>query len=216
PVPSWTLGSVDAAISDVPLVLRNAVAFDGPPAFAGWGVGGFLSPQHLHETAFIVIDLSHDSLVAVEGDAAAVSAWLTSRYPDLRPLEVKREPGELVVIEASVAGSQPIRAQINTGTDLTEVSPHAAGGLRGTAPLEIGYGVSGTEVEGEHATGQTLRVSDWEWPVPRVLTREQPPCDDGAPPLQAQVGMDLLRATVLAVSADRSLPVLWLVPPGEA
>ena len=56
----------------------------GPPPFEGWGVGGFLSPQHLHPTALAVIDLESDRFILVEGDDVAVEAWLRARSPEMR------------------------------------------------------------------------------------------------------------------------------------
>jgi len=48
--------AVDIAGQSFPL--HDAVAIPGPPPFAGWGVGGFLSPQHLHPTAWVVLTLT--------------------------------------------------------------------------------------------------------------------------------------------------------------
>ena len=59
-VESWTLGEVDVRIGGHDVTLRDTVAITGPAPFEGWGVGGFLSPQHLDPTAFAVLDLVGD------------------------------------------------------------------------------------------------------------------------------------------------------------
>ena len=46
-VPSWSLGELAVDIAGQSFPLHDAVAIAGRPPFAGWGVGGFLSPQHL-------------------------------------------------------------------------------------------------------------------------------------------------------------------------
>ena len=65
-VPSWSIGALEVRIAEQPFALRDVVAIAGPPPFAAWGVGGFLSPQHLHPTARVLIDLLNDRLVVVE------------------------------------------------------------------------------------------------------------------------------------------------------
>ena len=45
------MGDAGAEIAGVGFAFHDVVAITGPPPFAGWGVGGFLSPQHLHPTA---------------------------------------------------------------------------------------------------------------------------------------------------------------------
>jgi len=49
-VPSWALGEVPVRIGNLDLRLRDVVAIAGPDPFQGWGIGGFLSPQHVHPT----------------------------------------------------------------------------------------------------------------------------------------------------------------------
>jgi hypothetical protein len=49
--------------------------------FAGWGVGGFLSPQHLDLAARVMIDLLHDRLVLVGSSGADVDARLAAGAP---------------------------------------------------------------------------------------------------------------------------------------
>ena len=55
---------------------------------------------------------------------------------------------------------------------------------------------------------QVLRVGDARLPVPSLLVRKEIGVAQGL------VGMDLLRGTVLLVSADPGRPVTWLVPSG--
>ena len=81
-VDSWFVGDVALEIDGVAFALHDAVAITGPAPFEGWGVGGFLSPQHVHPTAQAVIDLADDRLSSLNGDDAAVEAWLRARSPE--------------------------------------------------------------------------------------------------------------------------------------
>jgi hypothetical protein len=207
-VPSWTLGEVPIQIESNALRLRNVVAIRAPARFEGWGVGGFLSPQNLHPSAFVVIDLVVDKLALVEGDTSTVSAWLRSRSPMLRLISLPRERGETVEVRASVEPFDSAVTMLNTGSSGTEFQRTAVPGLQGVPPESTGLGVSGAIVEGEDVTGQTLRVGDARFPLPVLFLRERMP----PPHPPGQVGMDILRGTVLVVSADADRPILWMVP----
>lgn len=208
PVPSWSLGAVGVVISDVTLPLRDVVAIEGPPPFARWGVGAIVSPQHLHPSAYAVLDLREGTLLLVEGDASEIAAWLGARSPGLRLLSVPRcESDGTVVVEASVEPFAPVPTIVDTGSGGTDFALSAAPGLRGATPESSGRGLSGAEVLGEEVTGQVLRVGDARFPLAMLHMREQM---HGAPGL---IGMDVLRGTILAVAADMNQPVLWLVPP---
>ena len=95
-VESWTLGEVGARLGSHDLTLRDTVAITGPAPFEGWGVGGFLSPQHLDPAASAVLDLVHDRflLIDAEGDHGTVAGDLARRYPELDVLTLPRVAGE--------------------------------------------------------------------------------------------------------------------------
>ena len=207
PVPSWSIGEVPIRIGDLDLELRDVVAIEGPAPFAGWGVGGFLSPQHLHPTAFVVMDLADDRLIVVDGDESAVASWLESRSPSLARLSLERltDHPEIVVLGA-VDPFADGPTMLNTGGRGTEFLSAALPGLRGTGSHVTGHGVGGGEVLGAVADGQTLRIGGARPPVASLIVREAMGSADGL------VGMDVLRGTVLMVSADRGRPVSWLVP----
>ena len=209
-VPSWTLGEVPVRIGDVDLRLRNTIAIKGPAPFDAWGVGGFLSPQNLHPSAHVVLDLVGDRLVLVDGDTRAVSEWLAARYPALRLLTLRREPGSTVLVNASVAPFAQVVTMLNTGGRQTEFARSTVPGLRGTPPESVGHGVSSAEVLGEEVPRQTLRVGEASFAVPTLLVRDKMSAPHGL------VGMDVLRGTVLVVSADADKPLHWLVRPAPA
>ena len=124
PVPSWSIGEVQIRIGDLDLELRDVVAIEGPAPFAGWGVGGFLSPQHLHPTALVVMDLADDRLIVVDGDGSAVASWLESRSPSLARLSLERltDHPEIVVLGA-VDPFADGPTMLNTGGRGTEFRP---------------------------------------------------------------------------------------------
>ena len=71
--------------------------------------------------------------------------------------------------------------------------------------MSSGHGVGGSESFGSVVTDQTLRVGDARLPLARLLVRDDM---EGRGIL---VGMDVLRGTILTVSADPSRPVFWQV-----
>ena len=190
-----------------PFALRDVVAIAGPPPFAAWGVGGFLSPQHLHPTARVLIDLLNDRLVVVEWSGADVDAWLIARVPTLRPIVLDRvadEPTVAVPPRSSPFATVP--TMLNTGGRQTEFASAAVPGLRGTADGRGGTGVGGGRVVGSDVGERVLLVGGARIPVARLVVRDE--MDD--PP--GLVGQDVLRGTALICSADADRGAIWLVP----
>lgn len=206
-VPSWTLGDVPVRIGDLDVSLQNVVAIAGPEPFEGWGIGGFLSPQHLHPNARVVIDLVDGGLTLVGGEEADVTAWVADRYPALQMLSLARESGDsTLLVRASIEAFDPVVTMLDTGGKRTEFAEAAVPTLLGGTPTESGRGVGGATTIGSEAKDQVLRVGSATLPVPSLLVRKEIGVAQGL------VGMDLLRGTVLVVSADPRSPVLWLVP----
>ena len=208
-VESWMLGEVTARLGDLDVTLRDTVAIAGPAPFEGWGVGGFLSPQHLDPAAFAVLDLAGDrfQLIDADGDERAVSDDLARRYPDFDVLTLVRSPAEATpVVLAAIEPFSPVPTMLNTGGRGTEFASDAAPGLVGIAPDRIGHGVGGTEVLGSLVADRTLRVGTARFHVPGLLVR------DTVGSMQGLIGMDVLRRTILVVSAAQDRHVTWLVP----
>ncbi len=205
-VPSWSVGALEVRIADRPFALRDVIAIAGPPPFAGWGVGGFLSPQHLHPGARVLIDLLNDRLVVVESSGADVDAWLIGRVPSLRPIALDRITDEsTVAVPAAIEPFATVPTMLNTGGRQTEFASGAVPGLRGTADEQGGTGVGGGKVVGSDVGERVLQVGGARIPVPRLVVRDEM---DGPPGL---VGVDVLRGTALICSADTDLGVVWLV-----
>ncbi|MFL5669603.1 MAG: aspartyl protease family protein [Chloroflexota bacterium] len=208
-VDSWFVGEAPAAIEDMSLTLHDVVAITGPAPFGGWGVGGFLSPQHLRATAWTVLDLRADRLVLLEGDDADILEWLRKRTPDLAVLQLPRDVSEATpVVQAAIEPFAAVATMLNTGGRGTEFAASAVPGLVGAPELEPGKGVGGSSVLGEVVELQMLLVGGARFAVPRLLVRET------IDTMHGLVGMDLLHGTVLVVSADRTRPLFWMVTPG--
>jgi hypothetical protein len=211
PVPSWSVGELDVSIGGHGFGLRDVVAIASPVPFDDWGVGGFLSPQHLHPDARILIDLAGDRLVVARLDGngpTAVDAVLATRVPDLRPLRLDRDAGEpTVVARAAIEGLTAIPTMWNTGGRHTEIARSVVPGLAGSSVRAGSTGISGAGVFGAEAGPRTLVVGDARVPVTALIVREEM-----EPPL-GLIGMDVLRGTALIVGAGRDAPFLWLVPP---
>jgi hypothetical protein len=206
-VPSWLVGELGIQIVEQPFALHGVVAIAGPPPFAGWGVGGFLSPQHLHPTARVLIDLLNDRLVVVEPSEADVDAWLIARVPSLRPIALDRVPGEATVaVPAAIEPFAAVPTMLNTGGRQTEFASAAVSGLRGMGDGQGGLGVGGGRVVGSDVGERVLLVGDVRIPLRRLVVRDEM---DGPPGL---VGEDVLRGTALICSADPDRGVVWLIP----
>lgn len=206
PVESWDIGQVPIRLQETELQLQEVVSFDGPAPFEKWGIGGFLAPQELSTSAWVVIDLVGDTLTLLDGDESSIKNWLRSEFPTLHLMSLQRLERESVQIMASITpfgGEGP--TMLNTGSSGTEIARNTVPGLHGTASEGAGFGLSGAEVAGEEVADQTLLVGDAQLRVPNLLVREVMPPEH--PP--AQIGMDLLRGTVLAIGPAS---VLWLVP----
>jgi hypothetical protein len=206
-VASWSAGSLPITIADVTLPLDNIVAFHGPEPFEGWGIGGFLSPQHLHPSASVVLDLVGSELTILEGEPDAIGADLVARHPELRPIWLDRAADDVtVLVHASVEPYPEVVTLLDSGGKATEFSDAAVPGLATGEMVPGGRGVSGTQSHGSLVTDQVLRVGDVTLPLPRLFVRPSPAAAPGL------VGMDLLRGTVLMVAANLDRRVLWLVP----
>jgi hypothetical protein len=208
-VDSWTLGEVAARLGGYDVVLRDTVAITGPAPFEGWGVGGFLSPQHLDPAAFAVLDLIGDRfrLIDADGDGEAVATSLATQYPELTVLTLARVAGEATpVVMAAIDPFPPVAMMLNTGGRGTEIAAAAVPGLTGVEPDRLGHGVGGSVVPGTQVGERSLRVDSARFTIPELLVRDE------VGSMQGLIGMDLLRGTVLVVSADDRRPVTWLVP----
>ena len=206
-VASWSVGELEVSIDGQPFALHDVVAIAGPPPFAGWGVGGFLSPQHLHPTARVLIDLLNDRLVVVESSGADVDAWLIARLPSLRPIALDRIPGEATVaVPAAIEPFATVPTMLNTGGRQTEFASAAVPGLRGTGDGQGGTGVGGGLVVGSDVGERVLLVGGARIPLSRLVVRDEM---DGPTGL---VGEDVLRGTALICSADLDRGVVWLIP----
>ena len=208
-VDSWLVGEVEVAIDGIGFELHDVVAITGPAPFAGWGIGGFLSPQHLHPTAQVMIDLVGNRLAVVDPDVrdSNLEAWLRSTWPDHVLLCLVRDPIELTpVVTAAIEPFAPVPAILNTGGSGTEFAEAAVPGLLGIHLGDTDHGVSGEPVMGTTVENRILRVGEAQCSVPRLLIRDEIHSTQGL------IGMDVLRGTVLLVAADPRQPVRWLVP----
>lgn len=206
-VPSWSLGEVPAQVGGQTFALRNVVGIPGPPPFLKGGIGGIISPQHLHPSAWAVLDLAGERLILVETDETDLSAWLTNRSPQLKLLRLERAAGdETILVQAAIEPFAPTVTMLDTGGKATETVTELAPGLVAGPRQVTGHGVGGSEAYGSDVADQTLLVGDARVPVGRLILRDEM---EGRGIL---VGMDVLRGTVLAVNGDPNRAVFWMLP----
>ncbi len=203
-MPSWSVEDVGLTLGGVDLTLGDVVSIPAPPPFHRWGIGGILSPQHLHPTAVTVIDLADDELLLVEGNDDDVLGWLNGRAPDLVALSLERDPSfASVVVPAAVRPFAEIPTLLNTGGKRTEFSSAAVPGLGDGSAARLGGGVSGADVIGADGGAQVISVAGHVVPVAHLAVRETMHDPQG------MVGADVLRGTILACAADRARRVVW-------
>ena len=204
-MPSWSVEDLVLAMGGLDVGLRDIVSIPAPKPFPGLGIGGILSPQHLHPTAVTVVDLLHDELLLVEADAEELVSWLQERSPGLSPLSLERDRsfGTVVVRGIAVRTHAELSTLLNSGGKRTEFSRAAVPGLAGGEEVRLGAGVSGADFGGSAAGEQILDVAGHEVHVAELMVREVMHDPEG------MIGMDVLRGTVLAVAADRARPVVW-------
>jgi len=209
-MPSWSVEDVTLSLGGAPLQLRGVVAIPAPAPFPGKGIGGILSPQHLHPAAIVVIDLVDDELVLVEAMDDALVDWLRERGPSLTTLRLERDAAFTTpVVDAAIRPYASIPTLLNTGGRGTEFSSEVVPRLGDGAAQRLGGGVSGADVVGSHAGAQVLVVAGHDVPVARLAVR------NAMHDPQGMVGMDVLRGSVLACAADPHRPVVWQVPSGD-
>ena len=203
-MPSWSVDDVSLDLGEAEVTLREIVSIPAPAPFPGLGIGGILSPQHLHPTATTVIDLAAAELSLVEGTGDAVARWVAARGTDRTTLELARDPQFATpVVQAAVEPFETLPVLLNTGGKNTEFASGAVPGLAATAPERRGAGVSGAPVVGSSVGAQVLLVSGHRVPVDELVVRETMHDPQG------MIGIDVLRGTVLACASDPARPVVW-------
>ena len=199
-MPSWTVEDLALELGGADLTLRDVVCIPAPAPFPRGGIGGILSPQHLHPSARAVIDLISDEL-GLTDDADP------GRSPELRTLVLERDPEfTSVVVPAAIRPFPEIPTLLNTGGRNTEFSATAVPDLAADAMERIGAGVSGADVLAAKLGEATLVVGGEEVRVEELAVR------GSMHDPQGMVGMDVLRGTVLTVAADLGQPVVWQLP----
>ena len=188
-------------------MLRDIVSIPAPAPFPRVGIGGILSPQHLHPTAVVVIDLAADELLLVEGDDDEVAAWLADALPVARDALARARPGvhEHRRARRRTALRRRCRRCLNTGGKRTEFSSAAVPGLGDGSAERLGGGVSGADVIGSSGGAQVSWSPATRCSSNRLAVRETMHDPQG------MVGADVLRGTVLACAADRSRRVVWQI-----
>jgi len=197
-------------IGDYQYTVSSPLFIEGPPPFEGWGVGGFLSPQLLHDHAWIEMDLQDNRLRIIRGSEPAVTQAVRSQHPELHgsgPLSRLREEGDaarLAIVEARLDNRDRIRVMFNTGGRHTELAPSTQPEPAAEGQVATGRGVSGEAVMGTHSTRSTvLQLGPTEVPLEAFVVREQGPAYEG------QLGIDVLLGTVLLLRADSSTNAYW-------
>src|SRR5687768_4335351 len=172
-VPSWSVGDVPVEIGGMSFILGNVVGIHGPPPFIEGGIGGIVSPQHLHPSAWAVLDLAGERFLLIETDEADPSDWLTDSVPAMTLLRLDREPGdETIMVRAAIEPFDQAVTMLDTGGKQTEMVAAIGPGLA-AGPVEVtGHGVGGSESFGSAVADQTLLAGDARIPVPRLILRE--------------------------------------------
>jgi hypothetical protein len=205
---SWLVGRLDVAIGSNDLTLENVQATAGPPPFEAWGIGGFLSPQNLHPSAAIVLDLASGRLAIDDQPPDRVVERLVATHPRLEPVWLERIPSDgTILVRVAVDSGEPVVTILDSGARGTSFAASTVAGLTAAGADTSGRALGGEAMTAPFVVGQSLQVGDARLPVDRLFV---PPALPGE--MDGLVGMDVLRRTVLLLWADPARPVLWLVP----
>lgn len=200
----WQIGPEQRTVTD-------AVIVPGPAAFAPLGIHGFLSPQNFFTAGYLVFDFPAGKLIVLKpAPAATLRPWLKTLYPTRPLLELPRatdaalDPRKIYV-HAALGDHSPVVAELDTGGSVTEfdeslLPPVAASDATTTTSTASGKTNTARTVE-----GQTIHLAGHAF-GPMKIKRHLP-----RPGVQALLGIDLLRQTVLIVPLDPTAP-LWLLP----
>ncbi len=205
-VESGTAGTVPVRIGEDLLALDSVVVIPAPPPFPGWGIGGIVSPQFLHPTAWIVMDMADDALVFAETDETELMSRLTKRHPAWPVLVLNRIEDGTTVVQAAIEPHPPMPTLLNTGGKSTEFARSALPDRLGGESERLGGGVSGADVLGARLGPAVLAIGGMRIPVADLKSRD---AMDG---VQGMVGMDVMRGTILAFTAERTGRVVWHLP----
>ena len=176
-----------------PFEIGSAIVIDGPPPFADWGIGGFLSPQLLAEDGYVVVDLRHRTLS--RSQELPTSCPGEMKLVALTSIVASGDEARLPIVEAIFAGVA-IRLMLNTGGSAFEIDPEVYAGKRGHVEW-TGKGVSGTAVEGAIGEAGELHLDH------HSLTIDEPVIRPQGRTANAQIGMDYLRDSILWLPATQ-------------
>jgi Aspartyl protease len=206
-VASWSLGEVPVRVGDTRHTLANVIAIAAPGPFEPRGIGGLLSPQHLVPDAWMRLDMAGDRFMALAGAEADVATWLTDQAPGYQLYRLARaEDDTTILVRGLIEPFDEVITLLDSGGKFSDVVASAVPGLSGDEIASSGRGVGGSESFGKVALDQVLRVGEARVPIPRLIVRDE------AEGHGILVGMDLLRGTIVTVTADPALPVFWQVP----
>jgi hypothetical protein len=207
-VPTWAVGTLPIQIGGHRIELTDVVAIGTPSAFRAHKINGVLSPQHLHPTGHVILDLVQKRLTLAAGETSEIRRWVAARVPNYVALSMARASNErIILVRAAVKPYADAPTLLNTGGQETEFAKAAVPGAAGTTSPSRGRGVGGAQVDGFTVPDQTLQIAGVALRIPTLLVREAM----GKPGYAGDVGMDLLRDTVLVVGQDPLRPVLWFV-----
>lgn len=210
-MPSWSAGEVPMRAADLDLPLRDVVVIPAPGPFPTRGIGGILSPQHLHPDARVVLDMAADELLLLLPAGGEVDTFLRARQPAFTRLDLARDGrSSTPVVPGAIVPFGETRVLVNTGGRHTEFDVTAVPDLAPGAPERLGAGVSGAGVMGSVLADQVLAIGGTQLPVASLVVRQ----GMGYPP--AMIGMDLLRGTVVSCDGDPGGRLTWQIPPSAA
>jgi predicted aspartyl protease len=213
-VPSWAIGRVAATIAGSDVTLRDVAAIDGPPPFRAWGVGGFLSPQALANRRTALLDLRAHTLEFFDREPTELLSDLMNRFGDCELVHGVRHTAGTLGVDVAVAGARPAIAIFDTGAAGSDVAasifPKTIEGTEHTS----GRGIGGSAISARTLEMQPLKVGHLRLTVPVLSVRDEIPVPHNADRTEvpeALIGMDLLRATALAITPPGDGAVWWFV-----
>ena len=181
----------------------------GPPPFVQLGIGGFLSPQNFVEHGYIVLDFPAHKMIIVDANAAQLREWIATRYRGASLVDVPRIETDHrdIYVTAALPNKPAVKVSVDTGGSGTEFDQHYVDDGTAGTPGTTGVSVSGAAIEGRTVEHQTISLAGHRVPNMTILSRDFSSSDDH---LQGLLGIDILSAFVIAISADPAQPLIMI------
>ncbi len=205
------LAPFDLEIGELKRQLSGVVSAVFPPQVEEADICGLLSPQHLLEKGYVLIDFQAKRFVGMDGTHAQSWEWLAKRYPGKQIIDLSRRQGSVngnLYVSVALANLREVTGMLDTGHAFTEFTTEYLG-QRGEASEMQALGISGATVRATVVPSQTVVFAGRRFGPLQVRAREVI-ANKGGAPVDALIGLDLLQHFALVLPQNPSEDVSFI------